>query len=60
MDAVLAHIDHFLCMDARENPVSYTHLDLLGHEKVVILDHADLRGHLQRDRAGQLQIVRCV
>ena len=32
-------------------------LDLLGHEKVVILDHADLRGHLQGDRAGQLQIV---
>ena len=32
-------------------------LDLLGHKKVVILDHADLRGHLQGDRAGQLKIV---
>ena len=32
-------------------------LDLLGHEKVVVLDHADLRGHLQRDRARQLKIV---
>ena len=25
--------------------------------KVVVLDHADLRGHLEGDRAGQLQVV---
>ena len=32
-------------------------LDLFGHEQIVVLDHADLRPHLERDHPGQLQVV---
>ena len=31
--------------------------DLLGHEGVVVLNHTDLRRHLQRDRTRQLKVV---
>ena len=32
-------------------------LDLLGHHRVIALDQADLRAHLDGDVAGQLQVV---
>ena len=32
-------------------------VDLFRHQRVVVLHHADLRGHLHGDRAGQLQVV---
>ena len=41
----------------QRNGVDQGGLDLFRHQRIVVLDHPDLRRHLQADDPGQLQIV---
>ena len=56
LGVVDAQVQHHLALP-QGNGVDQRGLNLLGHERVVVLEHADLGTHLQGHHPGQLQVV---